>query len=142
MVIDPQIDRVFVDSSYVIAACNLRDQHHEKTKAIDHVVAGAAEIWTTDAVLLEVCASLASPSIRDVAVRLWDRFHGGDPRCRVVEATRENLLDAMKLFRNRPDKEWSLTDCFSFRVMEREGLSDALTADQHFEQAGFRALLF
>ena len=41
----------------------------------------------------------------------------------------------------RPDKEWSLTDCISFEVMAELGLTEALTADHHFEQAGFRALL-
>jgi predicted nucleic acid-binding protein len=47
----------------------------------------------------------------------------------------------MDLYLNRPDKEWSLTDCISFVVMEREGLTDALTGDNHYEQAGFVALL-
>lgn len=44
------------------------------------------------------------------------------------------------LFAARPDKAWSLTDCISFGVMRERGLSDALTADHHFEQAGFRAV--
>jgi hypothetical protein len=43
--------------------------------------------------------------------------------------------------RERSDKDWSLTDCISFAVMEDEGIHEALTGDQHFEQAGFRALL-
>jgi hypothetical protein len=42
---------------------------------------------------------------------------------------------------SRPDKDWSLIDCISFVVMEEEGIQEALTADQHFEQAGFTALL-
>jgi uncharacterized protein len=41
----------------------------------------------------------------------------------------------------RPDKDWFLTDCISFVVMQDEGLTDALTADGHYEQAGFKALL-
>ena len=45
------------------------------------------------------------------------------------------------LFANRPDKDWSLTDCISFGVMTERGLTEALTADRHFEQAGFRAVL-
>jgi len=39
------------------------------------------------------------------------------------------------------DKEWGLTDCISFIVMGDHGLTDASTTDEHFEQAGFRALL-
>jgi predicted nucleic acid-binding protein len=44
-------------------------------------------------------------------------------------------------YRARADKAWSLTDCISFVVMSEHGLSEALTADVHFEQASFRALL-
>ena len=51
-------------------------------------------------------------------------------------------LDAgINLYLSRPDKDWSLTDCTSFVAMQERGLTDALTADHHFEQAGFIALL-
>lgn len=40
-----------------------------------------------------------------------------------------------------PDKQWSLTDCLSFVVMQEQGLTEALTGDHHFEQVGFVALL-
>ena len=54
----------------------------------------------------------------------------------------EALFEAgFNLFEARPDKDWSLTDFISFVVMEREGLTEALTGDHHFEQAGFTALL-
>jgi predicted nucleic acid-binding protein len=46
------------------------------------------------------------------------------------------------LFRNRPDKGWSLTDCISFTTMQDRQLTAALAADLHFRQAGFAALLF
>ena len=48
---------------------------------------------------------------------------------------------AFQLFCNRPDKDWGLIDCVSFIVMREKRLSEALTADEHFEQAGFIALL-
>ena len=44
-------------------------------------------------------------------------------------------------FAARPDKEWSLTDCISFVAMNERDITDALTSDHHFEQAGFRILL-
>jgi uncharacterized protein len=47
----------------------------------------------------------------------------------------------IELYAERPDKGWSLTDCISFVVMQDRGITDALTADHHFEQAGFTALL-
>jgi len=48
---------------------------------------------------------------------------------------------AFELFRYRPDKEWGLVDCVSFIVMKDYELTEALTMDVHFKQAGFRALL-
>jgi predicted nucleic acid-binding protein len=51
------------------------------------------------------------------------------------------MTAGVDLYRRRPDKAWSLTDCISFVVMQREGITEALTGDQHFEQAGFVALL-
>ena len=48
---------------------------------------------------------------------------------------------ARELFRERPDKQWGITDCISFVVMQEHDVTEALTADQHFEQAGHRALL-
>ena len=47
----------------------------------------------------------------------------------------------MDLYDSRNDKQWSLTDCISFVVMQDYEITDALTGDHHFEQAGFRALL-
>jgi len=62
------------------------------------------------------------------------------PGIYVVPQSRDSLLSGMALYEARPDKGYSLTDCISMRTMRREGLSDALTNDRHFEQEGFRAL--
>ena len=48
---------------------------------------------------------------------------------------------AMQMYRDRDDKEWSLTDCVSFVIMKDQNIGEGLTADHHFEQAGFIALL-
>jgi uncharacterized protein len=136
-----RIDRVFLDAGFIIASSNSRDQHYRRAQDMDVKLLEAQEIWTTDAVLLEIAAALAKPPQRNTAIDVWDLFHGGDSRYRSVATSPPQLQEAMKLYRHRHDKAWSLTDCFSFVVMERERLVDALTADQHFEQAGFRALL-
>jgi predicted nucleic acid-binding protein len=34
-----------------------------------------------------------------------------------------------------------MTDCSSFEVMRERGVTDVLTTDYHFTQAGFRVLL-
>jgi len=59
---------------------------------------------------------------------------------RVVLSSKEIFLAGLNLYRARPDKGFSLTDCISMEVMRREAVTDALTNDRHFEQEGFRAL--
>ena len=63
------------------------------------------------------------------------------PRTRVVPLDSRLLQRGLDLFAERPDKHWSLTDCISFVVMRDAGLTAALTGDNHFVQAGFKALL-
>jgi predicted nucleic acid-binding protein len=63
------------------------------------------------------------------------------PRARVLTVDTTLLLRALSLYEQRHDKQWGLTDCISFVVMQDHHLTDALTADHHFEQAGFLALL-
>jgi uncharacterized protein len=59
---------------------------------------------------------------------------------RVVPQSRASFLSGMALYGARPDKGYSLTDCISMQTMRREGLTEVLTNDRHFEQEGFRAL--
>ena len=56
-------------------------------------------------------------------------------------ANAEQFRAGIALYEARPDKDWSLTDCISFVMMEREKIGEALTGDHHFEQAGFIAPL-
>jgi predicted nucleic acid-binding protein len=63
------------------------------------------------------------------------------PTFEFVPASEELFDRGAELFASRPDKSWSMVDCISFIVMRREGISDALTGDHHFVQAGFRAIL-
>ena len=64
-----------------------------------------------------------------------------DPRIEVAPIDGDVIEAAVRLFEDRADKSWSLTDCSSFVVMDGRKLNCALTADSHFQQAGFRAAL-
>jgi predicted nucleic acid-binding protein len=64
-----------------------------------------------------------------------------DPRIQIEPCSDALFSAGLELYRRRADKSWSLTDCMSFVVMWREGITEALTGDHHFEQAGFVALL-
>jgi len=60
---------------------------------------------------------------------------------RVIQQTREGFLKGVTLYEERPDKEYSLTDCISMNVMELHSLTEVLTNDHHFEQEGFNVLI-
>jgi predicted nucleic acid-binding protein len=60
---------------------------------------------------------------------------------KVIPQTSALFTTAFDLYRKRSDKDWGLVDCASFSIMEQEGISEALTTDKNFEQAGFKALL-
>ena len=94
-------------------------------------------------VLNEVLAprSGTTPERRQDTVGLIDRILR-DPNVHVVPQLPEQFEEALLLLRARAsDKEWSITDCASFLVMERFNIWEALTNDHHFEQAGFTAML-
>ena len=77
---------------------------------------------------------------RSKAHALVDEVMTG-PVFEYVPASHALFEAGLRLHRDRPDKEWSLTDCISFHLMRERGVTRALAYDIHFEQAGFRALL-
>ena len=95
---------------------------------------------TTEFVLVELGDSLNKPPLREEFKAVCALVQS-TPSFRLVGASHELLQRGLALYHERPYKEWQLTDCISFVVMENEGLSDALTGDRHFDQAGFTALL-
>jgi uncharacterized protein len=87
---------------------------------------------------MEPADALSAPAARTTAVAFLQAVRA-DPLCEVVGYVPAVYQAGFDLFAARPDKAWFLTDCISFGVM-KNGLSDALTADHHFEQAGFGAV--
>ena len=132
------MNRVFADAFYFVALLNRADQYHSRAAAAATQLRG--EIITTQWVLAEVADALAdSASRRSVAPFLRDLSK--DPKVTVVQAGSDWFERGLQLYEQRPDKDWSLTDCISFAVMAEQKVTDALTGDKHFEQAGFTALL-
>ena len=128
----------FVDTGYWLALVNRADRLH--VRASDLAANLTGQYVTTEAVLLEVGNSLANQRWRYLAAPLLQRILA-DPNTEVVPLDSPLLRRAIELYRERPDKEWGLTDCVSFVVMKDRGVQEALAADQHFSQAGFRPLL-
>ena len=131
--------RVFADTYFYLALLSARDAAHDSAARWQRTTA-VREVVTTSWVLLELADAMHLPREREVAARFIAAVRAA-PRTRVVPASETLLWRGLDLYRSRSDKAWSLTDCLSFVVMADEGLTEALTGDRHFEQAGFRALL-
>ena len=128
----------FADSAYYMALLNARDQHHERAKKASAGLQG--QILTTTWVLTELADAFCKPSQREiVAAFVADLL--ADSRVIVIPPTLDLFNRGLTFYLRRADKDWSLTDCISFVVMEDRGVTEALATDRDFEQAGFVALL-
>jgi len=128
----------FADTSFYVALTSPADAWHAKADEIART--NRTSIVTTEHVLTEVANLLSGPTDRAVFLELIRQIDS-DPNTEVVGASPELWRLGLVLFAARPDKEWSLTDCISFEMMRERGLTVALSADHHFEQAGFTILL-
>ena len=97
-------------------------------------------MFITEMVLVKLTNALSAVELRARAVVLIDELQTL-PNVEIVWSSVELFESAWSLYRERPDKEWSLTDCASFAVMKERGINLAFTSDKHFEQAGFVKLL-
>ena len=129
---------VFADSYYFLAVGNDRDQGH--LRAAEYASSFHGRIVTTEWVLTEVGDALSALEQRPQFLSLMGLIRSGKNSV-VVDASHDLFERGVELFARRLDKAWSLTDCISFLVMEEHGLAEALTADHHFQQAGFVPLL-
>jgi uncharacterized protein len=128
---------VFADTSFFIALLSRRDPLHARASAMLGEVRGMV---TTAWILAELADGMYRPGERERCAAFIQGLRN-DPALRLLEPESEIYWRGFELYRSREDKEWSLTDCISFLVMSDLGLTEALTADHHFEQAGFTALL-
>jgi predicted nucleic acid-binding protein len=131
---------LFADTFYWIALADLTDSAHQRAMALT-VERRDSLIVTTDEVLAEYLTffAMAPEQMRRKAVTNAHRILE-NPGVHVVPQSRGSFLAGMALYESRPDKGYSLTDCISMQTMRKEGLTEVLTNDRHFEQEGFRAL--
>lgn len=132
-------ERLFLDTAFIKALLNAFDEYHQQAKQLFPRVRSAAEVWLTEAILVEVGNALSRLN-RNGAVQFIQQCYGTD-NIQVVSVDTALLMQAMDLYQARPDKDWGLTDCISFIVMQQQDLVDAVTSDRHFLQADFRILM-
>ena len=129
---------IFVDTSFLLAVLNPRDMLHSRAQAWAETI--TEPLLITEYVIWELVNGLSMPADRPKAHSAVQEIQTA-PEWEWISASSSLFEAGMRLHRERGDKAWSLTDCISFEVMHRHGLTDALTGDHHFEQAGFKALL-
>lgn len=135
------VNEWFLDTSYIVALASPKDAFHEKAKALaGEIKSQKIRLVTTNGILLELGNALSAIRHRQGAVSLIEAMQA-DKRVGIVSISDSLLAEGVALFKGRTDKDWGLVDCISFVVMGQRNMGKALTADHHFQQAGFVPLL-
>lgn len=127
-------DRLFVDTSFVLALINEQDQYHEPAKALSFKFE-QAHLITTVAVLLEIGNALAKDFRKEANAAI--AVLRSSNRVEVVELDERLFEKALDIYEKYDEKRWGLVDCVSFIVMGERGASSVLTFNQNFAEAGF-----
>jgi predicted nucleic acid-binding protein len=132
---------VFIDTSYLVAGLMKRDALHDRARRVKAILTQRSFI-TTEGVLAEVLAYISGfgSEARAAGVALV-RDMQRDTGTSIMRHTTEQFEAGIDLYAARADKSYSLVDCISMVVCRAHDVSDVLTADRHFEQEGFTALL-
>ena len=129
---------VFADTSFYVALVNHRDEHHQRACqfAAEHEGAFVTSAW----VIEELANYLCDAPNRPLFLSMYQDLRN-DARVTIIPLSTELFDRGIELYAAREDKNWSLTDCISFSIMEQLQLHEAATTDHHFAQAGLVALL-
>ncbi len=131
----------FVDAVCWIALLNKTEQiHRQADSEYKRLLKKNYLLLTSTAVLNETANSLSAPQFRASVSDFYRRIQVSK-RIEVVFVDESLWEEGWQLYELNNDKEWSLTDCISILVMKNRNISEALTTDHHFEQAGFVRLL-
>ena len=129
---------IFLDTGYFVAVLNPRDELHSRALAWSETI--DEPLVVTEYVIWETINTFSLPQDRPKVHALVLHLQS-EPGYELIPATPLLFQRGFDLHQQRPDKKWSLTDCISFSIMRERGITRALAHDQHFEQAGFEALL-
>ena len=134
------MNTVLADTGYWIASINPKDQYHEKAGKVTSDL-GHCRIVTSEIILVEFLNAMSGfgKELRRAAYNLTISLRE-NVNVDIEPATSAQIREASDYYSERPDKSWSLTDCSSFLLMQKRNISEALSADHHFTQAGYKAL--
>ena len=131
---------LFLDANYLIALEVSDDQHHHA--AWEHwkeLLESPPSLVTTSYVLDEVVTFLNNRRQHSKAVRVGNNLLTASP-VQLIHVDEALFYEGWQFFGQHADKTFSLTDCISFVLMKRLEITQALTFDKHFGQAGFGKL--
>lgn len=130
-------NRIFVDTSFVLALINERDQYHDQAQKLS-LKFEQAQLVTTVAVLLEIGNALSSGFKKEAHAVIT--LLRNSNRVEVVELDAGIFENALAMYETFDDKAWGLVDCISFVAMQERSLIDVLTFDGDFKAAGFNLI--
>jgi len=135
------VNVAFVDTLYFVALFNPRDQWHERVIAASKLIANTKLITTEDVLveLLNFFSDYGGKARRGAVTQAEGILNGAS--IEVAPQSHEAFIAGLTLYKARPDKGYSLTDCISMHTMRERRISDILTHDDHFRQEGFTVLL-
>lgn len=137
------MSKLFIDTSGWASLFHPDDLFHALAQSIyENIRKDGIRLVTTNYVIAETVALLTSP-FRTPRQAVIDFVNGIKSSTLVDLVHIDESLDnqSWDLLSKRVDKKWSLVDCSSFVVMQNDGITESLTSDHHFEQAGFVRLL-
>jgi uncharacterized protein len=129
---------VFADTSFYVALLNPRDEHHQKSQ--DFSAGYEGDFVTSAWVIAELANFLCQGSNRSLFVSFYEDLRRNS-RVTIILLSNRLHEEGLNLYAQRMDKDWSLTDCISFLIMQQRNLQEAAATDHHFEQAGFVRLI-
>jgi predicted nucleic acid-binding protein len=132
------VKALFADTSFCVALLSPDDAHHSKAKeiAVNHL-----RLFITTEYVFVKAANFFRHGIARNVIQIMIANPIASEDVAIVTASTTLFTEGLTLFKSRLDKTWPLTDCISFEVMKRQGFTEALTADHHFRQDGFKAIL-
>jgi len=135
------IEPIFVDSFAWIAAINKSDNYHEiSLRILEELLNKQAKLITTNYVVVETINALSKVKFRKTVIEFIDKLRKS-PSIQIVKITDEIYNNAWTLYQQRMDKDWGITDCTSFEVMQMFNIRKAFISDKHFEQAGYSLMV-